>query len=915
MSFLHLYLLGGLTLIAAPVLIHLVTREKPKHLRFPAFRFLRQKYQSNRRKLRLHHLLLLLLRMLLIVLLCLALARPRLYSGLPSFLGGVQPVNAVLLFDTSSSMEYERGGITRLEDAKRRALELLEELPQGSRVAILDSAERGGEFLDRPAQIRERIQALEVRPANGPVTRQLERAYTLLAEIEKESEGAAEPPPRYLFVFSDRTRPCWDGADVKNLKLAEGDVSAAFVDVGVKEPEDLAVERVIVEPPSVPPGGTVRIQVFIRATGKRADRKVVCHLDDDRVRPQEKVVQVEAGAVQSVVFQYRAAPFPKSESRNPKSETNTNKPGSDFGFPSSDFDLKMGHHWAVVRLEGTDRLPFNNVRFATFVVRPGRKVLTLMDQPSAREPWTIALEVLGFSSTIAAIENAENVNLKGYDLVCLYEAANPGNALWRKLAAYVNDGGKLAVVPPGGNEATAYNTEVARELLPGELAEIGQAASDRGRPWRFDAANTAPLMAPFLRWKRESNDIEFLRKQGEPLVYRFWKVKPAARARVISQYDDPDRSPALLERDLGRGKVLLFTTRLDTRREQVFPKPHGELPWQNYWFNSFGLVLVDKSCRYLAGDSVALDWNFVCGETIALPLTTEGPEVSYVLTGPGQPPQGLPLSVPPARGAATPPTRKAERVLSISRALQPGNYAVYATRNGIRETFERFSLNVHPRENILTPQVPKEEVEAVLGPESLLPVDHNLKLHDVLASKRQPVELFPWLMLALLLFLAVETLVGNRRREARAEDKETGRQGDKETISSSWSPGLLVSLSPCLLWAALGAVGGGVLGMLRGGYGAVAAGAVLTALFGMAHGLVVVARFPPRDGAILGSLLGSIVGVLYGWLILAPPGWFGGLFEVLGGLLLGGGLMALDGWFIGSKKSGASGQFEEISGQ
>src|SRR5947199_5589758 len=145
-SFLHAYLLGGLALIGAPILVHLVTREKPKHLRFPAFRFLLQKFQTNRRKLRLHHLLLLLLRMLLIAALCFALARPRLHSERLTFLGGNQPILVVLVVDTSSSMEFERGGLTRLEDARRRALELLEEVPEGSRIALLDTAQQGGQF-------------------------------------------------------------------------------------------------------------------------------------------------------------------------------------------------------------------------------------------------------------------------------------------------------------------------------------------------------------------------------------------------------------------------------------------------------------------------------------------------------------------------------------------------------------------------------------------------------------------------------------------------------------------------------------------------------------------------------------------------------------------------------------------------
>src|SRR5262245_60415152 len=146
MELLHRYLLGGLALLAVPILVHLATREKPKHLRFPAFRFLRQKYHSNQRKLQLQHLFLLALRMLLIALLCLGLARPQISGENLGFLGRSRPLAAVLIFDTSPSMEYENGRATRLEEARRRALELLEEFPSGSRVAILDSAERGGEF-------------------------------------------------------------------------------------------------------------------------------------------------------------------------------------------------------------------------------------------------------------------------------------------------------------------------------------------------------------------------------------------------------------------------------------------------------------------------------------------------------------------------------------------------------------------------------------------------------------------------------------------------------------------------------------------------------------------------------------------------------------------------------------------------
>src|SRR5437660_6823036 len=105
MTFVHPLLLTGLVLVGIPVLVHLIMRQKPKHLLFPALRFLMQKHRTNQRKLQLRHLLLLALRILLIAAVCLALARPKIFSERLN-LSGDRPVAAVMLFDTSYSMEY-----------------------------------------------------------------------------------------------------------------------------------------------------------------------------------------------------------------------------------------------------------------------------------------------------------------------------------------------------------------------------------------------------------------------------------------------------------------------------------------------------------------------------------------------------------------------------------------------------------------------------------------------------------------------------------------------------------------------------------------------------------------------------------------------------------------------------------------
>src|SRR5207245_10452964 len=177
---------------------------KPKHLMFPAFRFLLQRHRTNQRKLKLRHLLLLALRLFLIIGICLALARPKVFSDRLN-IGGQRPVAAVLLFDTSYSMGYKSAGQNRLEAAQQRARELLNELPDGSRVAILDSAEPGGEWLATVALAREQIDRLRLRPANGPVTSRLAEAYRLLAAIEQATEDGSEALRRCVYVFSHGT--------------------------------------------------------------------------------------------------------------------------------------------------------------------------------------------------------------------------------------------------------------------------------------------------------------------------------------------------------------------------------------------------------------------------------------------------------------------------------------------------------------------------------------------------------------------------------------------------------------------------------------------------------------------------------------------------------------------------------------
>lgn len=102
-SFLNPFLLWGLAAVSAPILIHLLLRQKPRPRPWAAMRWLEAALHAAQRRYKLTNLLLLLMRCLIIALLALAVARP--HWGLWSEGGDL-----VLLVDVSASMSANEQG-------------------------------------------------------------------------------------------------------------------------------------------------------------------------------------------------------------------------------------------------------------------------------------------------------------------------------------------------------------------------------------------------------------------------------------------------------------------------------------------------------------------------------------------------------------------------------------------------------------------------------------------------------------------------------------------------------------------------------------------------------------------------------------------------------------------------------------
>ncbi len=728
MTFVFPVLLGGLLLMGVPLLLHLIMRPKPKRLPFPAFRFLAQRHQSNQRKLRLRHLLLLALRVLLIAAICLALARPKILSERIN-LGGDRAVAAVLVFDTSYSMEYAVGGRSRLEEAKRRARQLLDELPEGSRVAILDTAEPGGEWLPSVSLARERIDRLRLRPANGPVTSRLSEAYRLLTEVEQAAEDMGEGLARFLYVFSDRTQSSWDASRLQDLqqvrdRLTPG-INVALVDVGVDSPADLAITDLKLPRQRIAADDKILIRATIQATGVDCETEVICRLDSERTADR-KPIQLATGQSQVVTFERSG--------------------------------LTPGWHQAQVYLATNDALPFTNARFATFEVQGGRQVLTLADDPADAVAWELALKSSGdlhcrVGRTAELMRTMVPKDLEAYHAVCLLNVAEPDRDLWEKLEQFVTKGGGLAILPGGDKlNADAYNTPAAQKLLPGRLVKVVASKLAPGIRWDWtDATYRHPALAPFREWNAGFDIGQYPRE-----AFRYWEVQPHPQAAdVLIAYKDAEKRPALLERVFDRkkvrGRVLLFTTAMDGRSD-----------WNNYLdsLTSFYLVLANKTATYLAGDAEEVNFSYVSGQLVSLTLPATPRSTLYSLEGPGLEGTEVILPRPENRGE-----------LTVGQAVAPGNYTLSSAD---RQRAACFSLNQPPDEGQLR-RVPPEQIEALFGAGAVLPVGHSVNLREALQGHwGQPVELLPWLMILLLLMLAIENALANKFYRQEREEKRQG---------------------------------------------------------------------------------------------------------------------------------------------
>ncbi len=279
LSLLNGAFLWGALAVGVPLALHLMMRRQPRHLEFPALRFIKQRESANRRQLKLRYLLLLALRMAFILLLAAALARPSLQGS--GWLGDQEaPVAAALVFDTNPRMEYRNHNETRLEAARDTGLWLLPQLPRDSEVAVLDSRYGSEARAFDLLAAKSRIEKLKSSPAGSPLPSIVCNALDLLRESGK--------PRKEVYIFTDLARANWAPEVTETLRsrLAEQTgIGLYVIDVGVESPQNFGIVNLHLSSESVSKGVPLVIQADLVHAGPAGERSVELYMLDEARAP------------------------------------------------------------------------------------------------------------------------------------------------------------------------------------------------------------------------------------------------------------------------------------------------------------------------------------------------------------------------------------------------------------------------------------------------------------------------------------------------------------------------------------------------------------------------------------------------------------------------------------------------------
>lgn len=535
MTFLSPLLAWGALLGVIPLIIHLLNRRKFRRVEWAPMRYLKLTVQRNRRRVQIEQLLLMLLRIAALVLLFFYLARPIVNpTGLEGWLGNGGRSSQIVLIDDSLSMGYGSTEAPAFRQAKETAAALVASARAEDRFSILVSSAPKAPVVHEVEGSRREDLAGAV--ATIPPTA-VHASWASVLDGVEEVLRSCTYPTRQVTILTDLRKSGWDGgASPIARKWAEDGVRVRVVDVGSDETANVALVAIESLDRTILAGAESRWEAVIRNDSARVleGMKAILRVDD---RPTEvKLPEIAPRAVARVPL---TIPFPAA-----------------------------GLHDVSLQLPD-DALPGDNQRWAAVPVKDSLLVRLVDGDPSS-EPFGSEVDYLAAPMSIG-VGAAEawrvevtldndflNPRLDAPDVLVLANVAAPTPEQATRLAKLVREGMGLMIYTGAKVDAGVYNDLLGRgegAILPTKLKGVVDVS--------FQGVVIEPVRPSPIEKLLDLKTSALERVAVKQIMAVDDPSEADDKIRVLARWNDPSRSPAVIERIVGQGRVLLWTTTAD----------------------------------------------------------------------------------------------------------------------------------------------------------------------------------------------------------------------------------------------------------------------------------------------------------------------------------------------------------------
>lgn len=750
MNVLQPAMLWLLAAVAIPVVIHLYNRKRAVKRRFPALEFLLASNRKLARRLKIRQLLLLALRIGVFAMLPLAIARPYILSERGTTADEKLPAAVVIVLDDSASMQQRTGGTRAWDVASDAVASRLAALRAYDEAALIlasrpDEPFPGGTTLtDDPRPLRDALEAATPTEAHVDLRRAL--------EVARDLALSSELPVRRVVLVTDRGRGSFP--DPLGEDLFKGSATVELVDV--LSPHDAQPNLAVVDASFArdPAGAadTWEIRGTIQGFGLSAPRETEVELlVDGQVVASTAVNLAADGAPVPVTFTHRI-------------ESAAQGAGSD----------QVAR--VTLRLADGGSLPLDDERHLVIAAAREVRVLLVNGDPRAiaQQDELFFLERAlrpgprSRSTLVPRIATPEAMlpsDIEAADVVVLANVASLGAGQIAALEKFVRGGGGLLITVGERVDPTVYN-RIFAELLPKPLRTIKRLADPDDpdaaiKVTRLDRADfTHAVMRPFSLPGGESL------QQVAASSYMLLEPDSRTEARIVASF--ADGAPAMVERTVGAGRVMILTTSVDR-------------DWSNLPLSKTFVPLMQRLTGYLARRAGSDEGG---SALVGTPhrLRLDGYQPQQVAVRRADRPDGVAAFVLGATElelASTP---------SVT-VTSTGHYRVEVTEQNVsfRDPALAFAANLDPRESDTTPLA----AEALAALWQAPPGDAPEGSGDAFSAgaNERRVELWPPLLMLVLILLYLETLVGLRRSFLRKLRGVFGR-GEQAPAAGGQAPGV-----------------------------------------------------------------------------------------------------------------------------